>query len=92
VILAGARSSTVVFDIDRLRRPPQQVFGGSGNFTGLAWSPDGNWLLLAWQTADQWLFVHITPPQRISAVSAIAPQFNPGHRSVSFPTIAGWCC
>jgi hypothetical protein len=92
VILGGVRSRTVLFDLDHLRRPAQEVFGGGGLFNGLAWSPDGNWLLLAWQTADQWLFIHIAPQQRIAAVSAIARQFSPGRTKVVFPRVDGWCC
>jgi dipeptidyl aminopeptidase/acylaminoacyl peptidase len=92
VILGGGRSDAVAFDVDRPRRPAQEIFGGTGRFSGLAWSPDRKWLLLAWPTADQWVFVHNAPGQRIAAVSEIARQFNPGHRRVAFPTLDGWCC
>ena len=92
VILGGARSDAVSFDVDRPHRPAQEIFSGTGRFSGLAWSPDDKWLLLAWPTADQWLFVHNAPGQRIAAVSEIARQFNPGHRRVVFPTLDGWCC
>jgi hypothetical protein len=30
--------------------------------------------------------------QRITAVSAIASQFNPGGQALAFPTLRGWCC
>jgi WD40 repeat protein len=92
VILAGARETTMIYDIDHPARPAQQLFAGSGRFTGIAWSPDGNWLLLAWQSANQWLFIHLPPKQQIKAVSVIAAQFNSGRDNVVFPTLNGWCC
>jgi dipeptidyl aminopeptidase/acylaminoacyl peptidase len=92
VILAGARSDTVAFNVDRPDRPAQEIFSGTGRFSGLAWSPTDHWLLLAWPTANQWVFIRTAPSQRIAAVSAIARQFNPGRRRVGFPTLDGWCC
>jgi hypothetical protein len=64
------------------------VFRGTGSFGDLAWSPDGRWLLVTWPTADQWVFVRVTGPRRIVAVSNVTRQFGGG----AFPTIAGWCC
>jgi hypothetical protein len=64
------------------------VFRGTGSFEDLAWSPDGRWLLLTWPTADQWVFVRVTGPRKIVAVSNVTRQFGGG----SFPTLAGWCC
>jgi dipeptidyl aminopeptidase/acylaminoacyl peptidase len=92
VIVAGGRDTTFVYDIDDPGRVGQQVFTGGGRFTGVAWSPDGDWLLLAWRSADQWLFIRLAPQQQIKAVSAIAAQFNPGRRKLSFPVLNGWCC
>jgi TolB protein len=92
VILSGARSDAVAFNVDRPSRPAQEIFSGTGRFSGLAWSPTSRWLLLAWPTANQWLFIRSAPRQRIAAVSAIARQFNPGRRRVAFPTVDGWCC
>jgi hypothetical protein len=91
VILSGARSNAVSFDVDRRSAPPQEIFTGAGRFGSLAYSPDGQWLLLTWPTANQWLFIR-SQNQRIAAVSAIASQFSPGSRRVAFPTLDGWCC
>jgi hypothetical protein len=65
----------------------RRVFSGTGEFSGLAWSPDGRWLLVAWPTANQWVFVRVAGPRKIVAASAIARQFGG-----SFPRLAGWCC
>jgi hypothetical protein len=92
VVLAGARTETVIFDLDRLHAAAKQVFAGAGPFSGIAWSPDAHWLLLAWRSADQWLFVHTSGRQRIEAVSTISSQFNPGGERGSFPVLEGWCC
>ncbi len=91
VALGGARSDAVTFDVDRPRKPPVEVFSGSGRFSGLAWAPNGRWLLLAWPTADQWLFVP-AGDGRITAVAGVAAQFSPGRAHASPPTIDGWCC
>jgi hypothetical protein len=92
VILTGARSDVVSFNVDRPNNPAQEIFTGAGRFSGLAWSPDAHWLLLAWQTANQWLFVRATPQQRIAAIAGITRQFNPGRNRNVFPTLDGWCC
>jgi len=65
----------------------RRVFSGTGDFTSLAWSPDGRWLLMAWPTANQWVFVRVAGPRKIAAAAAISRQFGG-----SFPTIRGWCC
>jgi hypothetical protein len=65
----------------------RRVFSGTGEFSGLVWSPDGRWLLVAWPTANQWVFVRVAGPRKIVAASAIARQFGG-----SFPRLAGWCC
>jgi hypothetical protein len=62
------------------------VFRGTGEFSGLTWSPDGHWLLVTWPTADQWVFVRVAGPRRIVAVSGIRRQLGGG------ATVAGWCC
>jgi WD40-like Beta Propeller Repeat len=71
----------------------RRLFAGGGDFSGLTWSPDGRWLLLAWKSADQWLFIRVTRPQKLLAVSDISAQFSPGtRRAGSFPVLNGWCC
>jgi hypothetical protein len=86
VVLGGARSDAVTYDLDRPGRAPREVFSGSGRFSALAWSPNGRWLLIAWPTANQWLFV--ARDGRATAVADIAAQFQ-GSRA---PVPAGWCC
>jgi hypothetical protein len=71
---------------------PRPLFAGPGEFSEIAWSPDGASLLLAWRSADQWLFLRPDQPQRTLAVSNIAAQFSPGATPVGFPAVAGWCC
>jgi Tol biopolymer transport system component len=86
VVLGGARSDAVTYDLDRPSRAPQEVFSGSGRFSAVAWSPNGRWLLVAWPTANQWLFV--TRDGHATAVADIAGQFD-ARRA---PAPAGWCC
>ena len=62
------------------------VFSGTGVFDAITPSPDGGWVLVEWRTADQWVFVRLTGPKAIRAVSGIAPQFR------GTPVVAGWCC
>jgi WD40-like Beta Propeller Repeat len=64
------------------------IFAGAGDFSDVAWSPDGRWLLVAWQDADQWLFIRSAGVRRVEAVSGISAQF----RSERFPSLGGWCC
>lgn len=80
----GVSTMEMVSRDGRLRR----VFAGTGRFGRVAWSPDGRWLLIGWPSADQWVFVRVRGPRRIVAVSKVSRQFD----SVSFPTVAGWCC
>jgi hypothetical protein len=86
VILNGARSDAVAFNVDKPGAKPREVFSGSGLFSALTWSPDGRWLLIAWPTANQWLFV--SRSGRATAVADIAAQFQ-GNQA---PEPAGWCC
>jgi Tol biopolymer transport system component len=86
VVLGGARSDAVTYDLDRPAGAPQEIFSGTGRFSALAWSPNGLWLLIAWPTANQWLFV--THDGRATAVADIAAQFH----TRQAPAPAGWCC
>jgi Tol biopolymer transport system component len=86
VVLGGARSDAVTYDLDRPHHEPQEVFSGSGRFSALTWSPNGRWLLIAWPTANQWLFV--AHDGRATAVADIAAQFDTSQA----PAPAGWCC
>jgi hypothetical protein len=89
IVLDSGRGRVETVDVDHPGAPLQELFGGVGRFTGLAWAPDGRWLLVGWSTADQWVFVRARGTQRIAAVSSIGPQFDPGG---AFPALAGWCC
>jgi hypothetical protein len=95
---AGPAALSPAGDLAYVRRGPtgssqvvlgngRRVFSGTGDFTGLAWSPDGRWLLVAWPTANQWVFVRVAGTREIAAAAAISRQFGG-----SFPTISGWCC
>ena len=78
---------------DRLgfRREPQVLFTVPEQITGLAWSPDQQWLLAASSSADQWIFIHATPPTRLTAIGRIASQFRrDGTPSAGSPKLAGW--
>lgn len=86
VVLGGARSDAVTYDLDRPGHKPHEVFSGSGRFSTLTWSPNGRWLLIAWPTANQWLFV--AHDGRATAVADIAAQFDTGQA----PAPTGWCC
>ncbi|HEX2292327.1 MAG TPA: hypothetical protein VHH55_03385 [Gaiellaceae bacterium] len=88
----GGRSELVIADADSLRSQ-EPVFEGKGDFTDIAWAPQGRWLLLGWESADQWLFIRSTDVEKIKAVSSLAVQFDPGGGGAgAFPRIEGWCC
>jgi hypothetical protein len=75
----------ILVDGDTLRFPHRELFSGTTNLRGIAWSPDGGWLLVGWPGADQLVFVRLKPPKLV-AVSNVAGQFL----SATFPTVAGW--
>jgi hypothetical protein len=81
-LASGRQSEVLVLSHGRVRR----AFAGTGEFSGLAWSPGSRWLLIALKDADQWVFVG--SGGRLSAVSNIKEEFKSNH----FPTLAGWCC
>jgi hypothetical protein len=77
-----------VWVIDRLRPDGSAArrILGEGEFTRVAWSPDGQWVLAAWERADQWIFRRVGRKGRIDAVDNVTEQFG------GFPSFAGWCC
>jgi Tol biopolymer transport system component len=88
----GLSSELLVVSADTLRRQ-DVVFRGRGQFSDVAWSPNGRWLLLGWDSADQWLFIRSTDVSKIEAVERLAAQFDPGGTgAAAFPRIEGWCC
>jgi hypothetical protein len=87
------RSAVVVLGADDLRVKPRLVFAADGNFTDLAWSPDGRWALIGWPSADAFMFVGPGGEQKL--VAPIGNQFSSGQpASAGFPAVpdAGWCC
>lgn len=77
--------------IDARTGQERRLPAGLGQFSDVAWSPDGRWLLLAWRAADQWLFIRPDRPRRLVAVGDISRQFTPGSPAeAAFPRIAGW--
>jgi hypothetical protein len=88
----AGRSELLIVDGDVLRRQVP-VFEGAGRFSDVAWSPGGRWLLLGWESADQWLFIRSTDVEKVSAISSLSLQFDPGGTGAGhFPRIEGWCC
>lgn len=88
----GPRSELLVVEADALRRQ-KVVFGGKGQFSDVAWSPNGRWILVGWESADQWFFVRSADVSKIKANSSLAVQFDPGGSGLGpFPRIEGWCC
>jgi hypothetical protein len=91
-VLAAASAGRVLL-LDPDSGSERRVLGAAGRFAQTAWSPNGRWLLVTWPEADQWLFVRVAGTHRISAVSGIGREFDPGGRGpAAFPTLAGWCC
>jgi dipeptidyl aminopeptidase/acylaminoacyl peptidase len=88
----AGRSELLIVDGDVLRRQIP-VFEGAGRFSDVAWSPGGRWLLLGWESADQWLFIRTADVEKVSAISSLSLQFDPGGDGAGhFPRIEGWCC
>ena len=65
----------------------RRLFGGTGSFEQVAWSPEGRWIVGGWSTADQWLFLR-ADGGAVRAVANVSRQF----RSRTFPRVEGWCC
>lgn len=88
----AARSELLIVNGNVLRGQ-EPVFSGKGNFSDVAWSPGGRWLLLAWESAGQWLFIRSADVEKVSAISSLALQFDPGGDGAGFfPRVEGWCC
>jgi hypothetical protein len=86
----GARASEAVLLGVRGTRA-RRVLAMPGRLTDVLASPDGRRLLLAAPDADQWLLVPATGRGRITALSGVARQFDPGGRAAaSPPRPAGW--
>lgn len=83
----STRSEIFVFSLDRRDAPQRRLFGGVGEFSSIAWSPDARWLLAAWDAADQWVFVRARGAPKLTAVANVTEQFGG-----SFPRVEGWCC
>jgi outer membrane protein assembly factor BamB len=98
VAVTGGAGGVAAVELDRRAgRAPRRLFDGQGEFSGLAWSPDGRWLLAVWRDADQWVFIRSPAsrrgspaPRRVVTFSNIARQLDPGR--ATFARIDGWCC
>lgn len=69
------------------------LFAGAGRFDDLAWSPDGRFLLVGWKAAGEWLYLPADGRGRVTAVTGVAAEFEPGADApAGFPRVEGWCC
>lgn len=85
---AGARSEAVLVPREASKR---RLLAVPGRLTDLLASPDGRWLLLAAPDAGQWLLVRTSGPGRLSALSDVGRQFDPGgRRAAALPRLVGW--
>jgi WD40 repeat protein len=85
--------SIVVISADKrgFRAASQSLFTAPEQITAIDWSPNNAWLLASSPSADQWIFIHVTAPTRLTAVSDIDDQFRrTGTRAPGFPDPAGW--
>jgi hypothetical protein len=84
--------TVILTNADRqgLRQAPRILITVPEQITGLAWSPGQHWLLASSPSADQWIFIHATPPTRLTAIGRIASQFRRGTPSDGSPELAGW--
>jgi hypothetical protein len=77
------RSEVKLVDVDHPGRA-RLLFAGPGDFSDIAWSPNGQWLLVDWPSANQWVFLH---GGRVHAVGNIAQQFGQLRDLTD-----AWCC
>jgi hypothetical protein len=77
------RSEVKLVDVDRPGHA-RLLFAGPGDFSDIAWSPNGEWLLVDWPSANQWVFLH---GARVRAVGNVAQQFGQLRQLAD-----GWCC
>jgi hypothetical protein len=85
-------SDQVVIASTTAQKPgTRQLLAGTG-LRQVSWSPDGRWLLASWPAADQWVFLRVTGPPRVAAVSRITQQFASPGSPTGFPQLEGWCC
>jgi hypothetical protein len=86
----GARASEAVL-LHARGAGSRRVLAMPGRLTDVLASPDGRRLLLAAPDADQWLLVPAGGSGRITALSGVGRQFDPGARTASAPPRpAGW--
>jgi hypothetical protein len=74
----GSRSDVVLARTARPRAGARALLAVPGRLTGLIASPDGRWLLLRAPAARQWLLVRTAGPGRLTALSRVGHQFDPG--------------
>jgi sugar lactone lactonase YvrE len=89
----AGQSEVVLLNAEARPGRPRELFAGPGSFSELAWSEDGGSLVVGWPSADQFVFLRPERPRRVTAVSNVARQFDPGAGgSAAFPRISDWCC
>jgi len=89
----AAQSEVVLLEAERRPGRPHELFTGPGSFSGLLWLEDGSSLVVGWPSADQLVFLRPDRPRRVTAVSNVARQFDPGGGAdAAFPRISDWCC
>lgn len=87
------QSEVVLLEAEARPGRPRELFAGPGSFSEIAWSEDGSSLVVGWPSADQFIFLHPDRPRRVTAVSNVARQFDPGAGgNAAFPRISDWCC
>lgn len=87
------QSEVVLLDAEADPGRPRELFAGPGSFSEIAWSEDGSSLVVGWPSADQFVFLRPERPRRVTAVSNVARQFDPGAGTAAeFPRISDWCC
>jgi hypothetical protein len=83
----GTRSDVVLAGGGRVRR----LIAVAGRLSDVVASPDGRWLLLSAPDAQQWLLVRTSGSGRLTALSHVGRQFDPGGRGpAALPHPEGW--
>ncbi len=89
----AGQSEVVLLEAETRPVRPRELFAGPGSFSEIAWSEDGSSLVVGWPSADQLVFLRPDHPRRVTAVSNVARQFDPGAAGdAAFPRISDWCC
>jgi hypothetical protein len=69
---------------------PGEVFRAPGRIGNFTLSPDARWLAAGWPAADQLLFFRLFHFNKVTPVSHVGREFQPGGRAHTFPRLMGW--